>query len=96
MENIKKEIDIYLKEISKSIDSRFSKIIEETIKRKEWYKKGLCYECGGKATPKKDYGLFSDYICNNCGKVLYDDAPHQYYYDSIIKQILALGEETKL
>jgi len=90
MENIKKMIDVYLKKIESGINTEFKKIIEETKKHSKWYKEGRCYKCGGKVTSNEDKGIWSDYSCMVCGKSLYTDAPHSYYFESIIKKIIEL------
>lgn len=78
----KAEIHKFLKE--------FQEIVNETKKRKEWFDKGLCYNCGGKPEPKDKNNIDTIWTCQKCGKDLYNDICWEYYYDPIIKKILEL------
>lgn len=96
IKGLEKNLALIKKEITETINQDFLKIIKETKDRKEWYKTGKCYKCGGDVYPVNSGYLDSTWTCKTCGKDLYNDYIYDYYYSPIIKKILKLAEEMSL
>ena len=91
MKEITKLIRMHVIEQFAERDNAFDKIVAETVEQMKRYKDGSCYKCGGTVMTKNNRGIWSDFICNNCGADIYTDAPWEYYYGKIIKKISELA-----
>ncbi len=96
IKSLEKNFEIIKKEIISTFNQDFLEILKEAVKRKKWYLGGRCYKCGGIVKWSNDKGLWSAVRCTHCGKELYDDAPHSYYYDPLIIKLLKLAEEMSI